>query len=573
MLQQALKVMESDGKNSRRLHDVLVKEFNIDRHLIFREISDLYAFREIDLKEEKIDEGRLNFIRGLLYNLDPRLRDTLLTYKLVPFKFRDRKSNVLIFVTADPTDRRIHQLIHLLNFKQYEIAYARLEDIEELISKVIQFKNEFLQLIEQAAQTIEVVDTEEAGIDEEALDAEINRSMLTNLIEGALVEAVRQGASDIHIVPKEGNVTEFYFQVDGKLQLWHTRTNVRPEAVAAVVKDRAQNVDRFERDIAQDGFIQRKIDNNYLRFRVSILPIVGAESHRKWESIVIRILDDRKVITELDKLGLHDQALANFRKAISQPQGMVILTGPTGSGKSTTLVAALNYVMDPSKNVITVEEPVEYLIKEARQVKLSHKLDFDQALRSILRHDPDIVMVGEMRDATSAKIGIALANTGHLTFSTLHTNDAASAITRLYMLGVEPFLIAEAINLIMAQRLVRTLCPYCKRPIPINKINPLLPLNLGFTLDEVESTTFYEPVGCDKCYGGYRGRTAIVEALTMTREIRNLILQASGEIDEEAIRQTAILDGMLTLRASGRQRIKEGVTTFEEVAAATTDLS
>ncbi|MBN2013291.1 type II/IV secretion system protein [candidate division KSB1 bacterium] len=571
MLQQALKLMQSsNGKSQMKLHEVLVDEFKIDRHLILREISDYYAFKEINLSEEQIDEARLNFIRGILHNFDAKIRDALIEANVVPFRRHKTNRSVLIFICPDPTNPKIHRLIHQLNIKQYEISYTRLEDIKELIQKVVQFKNEFLQLIEESGQSVQVIETEDTSIDEEALDAEINRSMLTNLIEGTLVEAVRQGASDIHVLPKEGNVTEFYFRIDGKLQLWHSIADIRPEAVAAVVKDRSINVDRFDRDIAQDGFIQRKVDNTDMRFRVSILPIIGSEANRKFESCVIRVLDDRKVITSLEKLGLQKQAFVDFKRAISEPQGMVILTGPTGSGKSTTLVAALNHVMDPSKNVLTVEEPVEYLIKEARQIKLSPKLNFDQALRSILRHDPDVVMVGEMRDTLSAKIGVTLANTGHLTFSTLHTNDAPSAIARLYMMGVELFLIANAINLVMAQRLVRTLCPHCKRQI--KNINPQLPLSLGFTEEDIPNTAFFEAVGCDKCYGGFRGRIAIVEALRFTRNIKNIILQSNEKIDEEAIRQEAMRSNMLTLRDSGRERVRAGLTTIEEVLATTTSL-
>jgi type IV pilus assembly protein PilB len=393
--------------------------------------------------------------------------------------------------------------------------------------------------------------------------------MLTNLIEGALVEAVRRGASDIHIIPKDSSTTEFFFRIDGKLQLWYSQDKVKPEAVSAVVKDRSMNIDRFDRSVAQDGYIQRKVENCYIRFRVSVIPIVTTEFARRFESIVIRVLDDRKVITNLDDLGLQNQAALAFKEAIGKPQGVVILTGPTGSGKSTTLVAALHHVFDPSKNVITVEEPVEYMIRGARQIRLNPKLDFDQALRSILRHDPDIVMVGEMRDLKSAEIAIALANTGHLTFSTLHTNDAPSAVSRLYMLGVEPFLIANAINLIMAQRLIRRLCPKCREADPSPDLE--LGYNLGFNEQELQNTTFYKPVGCKDCYNGYKGRVAVVEALSFNKDIRHLIFKASDEIDEDSIRDIATRNGMLTLRDSGRERIKDGLTTCEEVLAATTE--
>jgi len=336
-----------------------------------------------------------------------------------------------------------------------------------------------------------------------------------------------------------------------------------------VVKDRTKNVDRFEWEMAQDGFIQRIVDSYLIRFRVAILPIVSSALGRKYESVVIRILDDRKVITDLDKLGFDGYAKAEFIKAIKKPQGMVILTGPTGSGKSTTLVAALAQVMTPELNILTVEDPVEYNIPGARQLKIGSKMNFDQAVRTILRHDPDIVMVGEIRDAKSAEIAIKLANTGHLTFTTLHTNDACSVVSRLYKMGIESFLIAYAINLVVAQRLMRTLCVYCKQPLSPAEAASAAPM--GFTEEEMRQATFYRAVGCPKCRNGYKGRIGIHEVLPFTPEIRRIILEASADLDEDAIRTCAMKDGMKSLRAAACRRAIEGITTLEEVAAVTTE--
>lgn len=573
IMDKALETLRRQTGNSlgqRRLQQILIEDFKVDRHAVYSAIAQLYAFKEINIRNEGVDDIQLDFIRKTLDSCSESIRDKLLQKKVLPYRPHDASSKILTVVAADPLDREIPFLLRDLPYKQIEVAYSPIEQIDELIDRVMVFKNEFLQQIEISLQSIEGVDDEEAQIDEAALDAEINRSMLTNLIEGTLVEAVRKGASDIHIIPKEGNVTEFFFRIDGKLQLWHALSSVKPESVAAVIKDRSINIDRFNRNIAQDGYIQRKIDNHYIRFRVSVLPIAGAEVQRRFESVVIRVLDDRKVITDFDKLGLPPKARADFLDAIRRPQGLIILTGPTGSGKSTTLIAALHTIMDPSKNVVSVEQPVEYLIRGARQIKLGPKLDFDQALRAVLRHDPDIVMVGEIRDLKSAEIAVSLANTGHITFTTLHTNDAPSAIARLYMLGVEPFLIANAINLVMAQRLVRRLCENCKQQT--KKIDEALARYIGFTEHELESTVFYKPVGCEKCYEGYKGRVSIVEPLPFTQAIRRIILTSKDFVDEELIRQEALANGMITLRGSGRERIKEGITTIEEIASATSEL-
>ena len=382
---------------------------------------------------------------------------------------------------------------------------------------------------------------------------------------------MRLGASDIHVWPNASKQTEIHFRIDGRLARWHLEERGSPEALLSVFKDAALNVDRFERDMAQDGFIQRKIDGTLIRYRVSILPIANADPETRSESIVIRILDDRKVVTDLSKLGLLEGAMAKFEKAIRQPHGMVILTGPTGSGKSTTLVAALSNVVTPAVNVLTVEDPVEYIIPGVRQIKLSHKLSLEGALRAILRHDPDIVMVGEMRDKDTAELAIKLANTGHLTFSTLHTNDAPSAVSRLYKMGLEPFLIAYAINLVVAQRLIRTLCETCKRPDPEPDL--VLVRELGFTEEEIRSNVFYkatETGSCPNCKGrGYKGRRACAEALYFSPAVRAAIVAAGGDINEDEIREIAESEGMLTLAASARVLVGRGEVSIDEMMRVT----
>ena len=571
-LEKSLKVKESEEKKNRRnLGQILVNDFNADHDAVFREVADLYAFREIYVADEKIDKTRIEFIRRYIDALPANVRDMLIQTKMLPLRFDEKQPDKLIIIAADPTDRQIPLIARNFGAKKYEVAYCRLKELQNLFEQVIPPENEFLKLLENSQIGLQVKEDDEAVLDEDALEAEISKSALVNLVEGALVEAVRQGASDIHIIAKEGNRTEFWFRLDGNLKLWHVQERTMPEAVAAVVKDRSKNVDRFEREMSQDGFIQRQIDDTMIRFRVSIMPIVGVEFRHKFESIVIRVLDDRKVITDLNKLGLQGPAKDFFYKAIAKPQGIVILTGPTGCGKSTTLVAALHQVIDPTVNVLTVEDPVEYIIRGARQLKIGPKMNFDLAIRGILRHDPDIVLVGEMRDKATAEIAIKLANTGHLTFSTLHTNDAPSAVSRLYKMGIEPFLIAYAINIIVAQRLIRTLCSACKRPIPKNELDRDVYVKFGFVAEELDEQTIYEATGCDKCNGGYKGRAAIHEALYFTREIRNMIVTSGEEVDEEQIRTQACKDGMWTLRRSGIERIKAGQTTLEEIASATTD--
>ncbi|MFA3784211.1 GspE/PulE family protein [Melioribacteraceae bacterium 4301-Me] len=567
ILEQALKIKENDQtKLKRNLAQILVDEFGFDHDVIFREVAVLYAFKELNFKPEELPEERISEIRSMMEKYGQEVKDMLFKYRVIPFKYDEKIKDKLILAAVDPTERALAKIAYLLNAKKYEINYLRKKDYDKLIQVLVGSENEYLKMLEEVGEEISVI-PEETTISEEELDAEINKSALINLVEAALVEGTRKGASDIHLIPKPGNKTEIHFRIDGKLMLWHTQENTMPEAVMAVVKDRSKGLDRFERERAQDGFMQREIDGHIIRFRVSVLPVVGTELKNKFESIVIRILDDRKVIKDLNKLGLTGYAQQAFVKAINQPQGMIILTGPTGSGKSTTLIAALYQVINPTKNVLTVEDPVEYVIEGARQLKIGHKMNFEQAIRSILRHDPDIVLVGEIRDKETAETAIKLANTGHLTFSTLHTNDAPSAIARLYKMGVEPFLIAYAINIIVAQRLIRKLCEHCKRKIA----NPQEVIaSAGLRWDEWKDYDIYEAVGCEKCNNtGYRGRMAIHEALYFTKEIKKIIVSSGSEVDEEAIREQARKDGTISLRESGFEKVKLGLTSIQEVIAAT----
>jgi type IV pilus assembly protein PilB len=570
-LEKSLLIKEGeDKKNRRNLGQILVHDFKVDHDVVFREVANLYAFKEVYLADEVIDAERVEFIKKYVEGLPEQMRELVITLRVLPLKFDEKNPEKLVIIAADPTDRNIPVVARAFGVKKYEVCYCRNKDIQALIEKTVVLENEFLKML--ASADVDISAPEEELVDEEALDSEINKSALVNLIEGALVEAVRRGASDIHIIGKEGRRTDFLFREDGNLKVWHVQENTMPEAIAAVIKDRSKNVDRFEREASQDGFIQRMVDGHQIRFRVSIMPIVGTDFKHKFESIVIRVLDDRKVITDLNKLGLQGPARDFFYKAISKPQGIIILTGPTGSGKSTTLIAALHQVIDPTVNVLTVEEPVEYIIKGARQLKISPKMGFDLAIRGILRHDPDIVLVGEMRDKETAEIAIKLANTGHLTFSTLHTNDAPSAVARLFKMGIEQFLIAYAINIVVAQRLIRTLCPKCKVPFKLSEREEEIYRKFGFTDEMIRRGNFHKASdGCDSCTMGWKGRAAIHEALYFTREIKELIVASGSDIDEAAIRDQAQKDGMWTLRRAGMERMIEGSTTLEEIIATTTD--
>ncbi|HET6569470.1 MAG TPA: GspE/PulE family protein, partial [Rhodothermales bacterium] len=569
--QQLLKTQ----KSKETLWRMLTQVGGVDREAVYAEAARVYAFPMARMGEGRPDA---EFARSVVDTFSEERRNELFKLRVLPFECdleHQTGAIKLVFITHDPTRPEVHRLMQQLKLERFELRYAPEAVVLAAIHEAYPRRNEFLDRMNDDSMAFDLGASYEENadlIDEDALEAEISRSSLINLFEATLVEAVRQGASDVHIYPNAQKKIEIHFRIDGRLNHWHTEDKVHPEALLAVIKDNATNVDRFERDAAQDGFIQRWVDDALIRFRVSVLPIANASAEIRSESIVIRVLDDRKVVTDLKKLGLNGNALDRFQSAISQPHGMVILTGPTGSGKSTTLVAALHQVVTPEVNVLTVEDPVEYIIPGVRQIKLNHKLGLEEALRSILRHDPDVVMVGEMRDRQTAELAIKLANTGHLTFSTLHTNDAPSAVSRLYKMGIEPFLIAYAINLVVAQRLIRTLCPECKELD--DDPDPVMLKKLGFTDEEISSTAIYKPgrrQDCKTCKGtGYKGRKAVTEALYFSRSVRHLIVEATKMIDEGEIRDQAASEGMLTLSDSAREVVKAGETSIMEMVRVVT---
>ncbi|MEQ9104317.1 MAG: GspE/PulE family protein [Rhodothermales bacterium] len=546
---------------------------DLDSNEVFAEAARVYAFTFAKIDEERA----IAFVNAQRESFSDDAWDDMVEHYVMPVgKDRDPATGEprWLFATHDPTRPEVHQLVQGMRLRRFEVQYAPEDVVGRLVSQTFLQRNLFLDRLEDEPATFDMGSSfeSEAGlVDEDALEAEMSRSRLINLFEAALIEAVKRGASDIHIYPNQDGFIEIHMRIDGELQSWHMEESVRPESFLAVVKDNATNVDRFDRDTAQDGYIQRWVDDTMIRFRVSVLPIASRQQGLHAESVVIRVLDDRKVLTDLRKIGLAEDAYSRFQDAIRQPHGMVILTGPTGSGKSTTLVAALHQVITPKVNVLTVEDPVEYLMRGVRQIKLGPRLDLEGALRAILRHDPDVVMVGEMRDRPTAELAIKLANTGHLTFSTLHTNDAPSAVSRLFKMGVEPFLIAYAINIVVAQRLVRNLCPTCRIPDP----NPdfVFLEHVGFKPDDIYGATFYQAGGhanCKTCKGaGYKGRRAIAETMLFNQKIRSIIMASEDIVDEDGLRDAAVADGMVTLEQAARQLVITGETSVAEAIRVT----
>jgi type IV pilus assembly protein PilB len=431
-------------------------------------------------------------------------------------------------------------------------AVASAEDVAALASRMNRFEDAVKQAVEEDESTapVEVVDLRESAED----------APVIKLVHSIIAQAAERGASDIHFEPqpdedgRSGREMRVRMRVDGVLVEAASVPKRMVGGVVSRIKIMA-DLDISERRIPQDGRVGLTVEGRHVDLRVVTLPSVHGES------VVLRILDKESIRLELDKLGFQAEELDRFRRAFNKPHGAVLVTGPTGSGKSTSLYGALLELNRPEKNIITIEDPVEYQIEGITQVQVNNKagLTFAAGLRAMMRADPDVLMVGEIRDRETAQIAIEGALTGHMVLSTLHTNDAPSALTRLIEMGVEPFLLASAIDCIVAQRLARTLCPHCKKRVIIPAaVLRDHGLNAKFDIEA------YEPLGCVRCgHMGYRGRIGLYEVMSMTEEIRELALQRASA---DRIAAVAAAQGMRRLRDDGLEKVKSGLTSMAEVA-------
>ncbi|MGE0206389.1 MAG: type II secretion system ATPase GspE [Candidatus Babeliales bacterium] len=500
---------------------------------------------------------------SLLYieKITEKMADPALLAK-VPLRFLRQNSIIPIMlegrITLVTTNPRAFQPLDELNMllgSDTDTAVSTQEVIIDAINRYypLEGTKQMIEELEEekgAPETIELAEIEEKDILAMAAEAPIIK-----LVNHILVQAVKRDASDIHIEPYEKEVRVRY-RIDGVM----SEAFNPPKRVQAALISRIKimaNLNIAEKRIPQDGRIEIKVADKAFDIRVSVLPTTFGER------VVMRLLDKTKAFKEIKNLGFSPRDLKTVEQNIARPNGIIFVSGPTGSGKTSTLYSILVQLNKPDVNIVTVEDPVEYQMKGIGQVQVKEKigLTFAAALRSILRQDPDIIMIGETRDQETAQIAIQAALTGHLVLSTIHTNNAPATITRLIDMGIEPFLIASSVVCIIAQRLIRTLCPLCKQ---VYKPTQEELRSIGITQREAEGITFYKAVGCPECGGtGYKGRMAIFEVMEMTNDIANLTM---SKADASVIRKQALADGMTLLVADGLRKIKEGITTISEVA-------
>jgi type IV pilus assembly protein PilB len=488
-------------------------------------------------------------------------RDMAKANKLVPIARLDGK---LFVAMADPTN--VLAVDDLKRRVQLEIVpmIATERSVSDALAGVhggANMSQVLRQVAEEAAQSAESVEVQQAkreDIDLDRLASDSEDAPVIKIVNLILAQAVKEKASDIHIEPFQ-NVLKLRYRVDGELMLAESPPKALQLAITSRIKILA-GLNIAERRVPQDGRFRIKVMGKEVDLRISILPTAHGEK------IVIRILDKSTLTSNIDQMGMDEATLGRFRKAIDAPHGMILVTGPTGSGKTTTLYSVMHELNSPQYNIVTVEDPIEYELVGINQVSVRNDigLDFASALRSILRQDPDIVMVGEIRDNETADIAVKAALTGHQVLSTLHTNDAAGAITRLDDMGIEPFLISSSVLMSCAQRLVRRVCTNCRDEfVP----EPEIFEKLG--MKQTKDTVFFRGHGCDRCKNrGYLGRAAIIEALPVSEAIRRLIIKRASSA---VIKNQAVSEGMKTLRMVGVEKAIEGVTTLEEIWRVTSE--
>lgn len=470
-----------------------------------------------------------------------------------------RVAKTLIVAISDPNNIYVLDAIKFITGCNIQPVISPERSIQKAIEAYYHDSSaidEILKGLED--QGLEVIETEELP-SEQDLKSQVQDKPLVKLVDGIITDAIRRNASDIHIETYEKRIRVRY-RIDGLLQEMAPLPFKYRAAIVSRIKIMA-DLDISERRLPQDGRIRVKVGDRAIDIRLSVLPTIFGEK------VVMRILDPKSLMVDLTKLGFPERGLKEFSRAIRLPYGMILVTGPTGSGKTTTLYSALKQVNNADVNILTAEDPVEFNFDGINQVQVKPDigLTFASALRSFLRQDPDIVMVGEIRDEETAEIGIRAALTGHLVFSTLHTNDAPSSLNRLLDMNIPNYLVASAVRLLMAQRIIRKICNNCKEEITVP---PETWEMLGVEEAQRKDIKIYRGRGCTECNNtGYSGRTGIFEVMPITRTLERLILSKSSSQD---LKEHAMKEGMLTLRDAAIEKLKKGITTVEEILAATT---
>src|SRR5271165_931443 len=548
---QLKKALEYQQTNGGRLGTCLMKLGFITDDEITGVLSRQYGVPSINLKYYEVDVGVIKLIP----------QDTAVRYQIVPLS---RVGSTLTIAMTDPTNVFAMDDIKFMTGFNVEPVVASETAIAEAISKFYGSaeSEEALSKVMKDLAGEEGADLELAAEEQEMNLAELERAAeeapIIKLVNLILTDAVKRGASDIHIEPYEKEV-RVRFRIDGILQAVMTPPMKLRDAIISRIKIMAK-LDISEKRLPQDGRIMIKYrkDNKIkdLDFRVSTIPALYGEK------IVMRLLDKENLRLDMTKLGFEPESLTKFEKAILRPYGMVLVTGPTGSGKTNTLYSSVSRLNQVDTNIMTAEDPVEFQLAGINQVQMKEQigLNFAAALRAFLRQDPNIILVGEIRDFETAEIGVKAALTGHLVLSTLHTNDAPSTISRLMNMGIEPFLVATSVNLICAQRLVRRICGNCKEELEVPK---QVLIDDGYTEEETKTIKIYHGKGCSICNkGGYKGRTGLYEVMEINDELQELILMGASALE---LKKKAVEQGMLTLRRSGLVKMALGQTTMEEV--------
>jgi type IV pilus assembly protein PilB len=552
---------QQNPADRRTTLELLEQEIRVPRDVLRLQIAQYYAFRVIDPRDRALRRLIPAEINKMLRSLPESVSQQLLKAQLLPYDLAENQPDKLVLVTPNPSDREIHKLARLLPYKKFEICYLKESDW-----------NEFRQVLASAgdkpAPEVSVAPVAE-GLEpdfEGNIDREILRTQLLAQLDHVFADAVRTGATEIHFVPLGARKTQVLFRLDGHLSIWASMDDARCETVTTAIKTAGLNLDRYERMTGQQGMIHKIVEKKPLRMTVSTVPILSRDPGMRYESTVLHIMRENESVPSLESLGLDLHTSNVLTTALTTMRGLVLFAGYDQKALHATVAACLKTIVKNTVNIVTLEDPVEFLVDGVRQIKLNPRLSFNDGVQLLSAHDPDVVVLGDIDDPEIARVSLRLANIRQLVFCSVHARDGVAALSRLFHTVGNGPLIGDALCAVIAQQTVRTLCPRCKQlvhPVALPQAIGHLRLSKG----EAPPSAVYRAVGCIDCHGGYKGSEYLFEAIAATPDLREILDTADQHLSASAVSKVAIADGMIPFRKKALALLERGNTSIDQLLA------
>ncbi len=570
ILESALKVKnEDDAKLKRNLAQILVTEFNFDHDLVFREVALLYAFKEINLNDADFTEERFKNIKKIFRGYNEDTRNLLLEHKVIPYKYDQKIKGKLILAATDPTDRVLNKIAYALNLKKFEINYIRMADYQRIIKMIFPPADKLSVLLEEDVADIRIED-QTAYPESAVIEDEIKKNSLLDLIEAILAGAVKKGASDIHIVPKNIDITDISYRLNGKLQYWFSQKNTHYESILTVIKQKSAGISNEIRNKLQSGIIERTINGNPIRFFISVIPVAGNDIFVRYESVVIRIQNSDKVYLTPSRIGIDERMESSILQAVSGGNGIIVVNGPRGSGNSNTVAAILNLLNPASRCIVSVRDNVEYMVPGIKYMNGSSGRSRTENFDILRKQDPDIIICGSVSSKEEFEEIKEFSAEGKLVIITMNREDSVSALEELMFLSKDYYPLLYSLRFIISHRVFGKLCDNCKKEISDIEKN-----NLGKIAGDyfTENETYYTSAGCDICgNSGYSDNVVVQEYLEMTEELRSRLISGAGKPSGKFLYRVAGETGFSELRKNASKFAAQGLISPTDIIINSPDI-